>query len=579
MCFFDFIERKAKERRLSLSSRGKGRRQYHSIAPFMLCSLVVVMGGLTVVVGVLVVHGVRSLVLAIVVAAKLMIVIAVDVLVLVVGNNGVVVVVDGAGVSLMLELDVGSLEVVLLVVGVVVHGLLVVHGVLVVHAGLLVVVVVVELMGELVSDFVAEWLLVVVVVTITVVSVVSELVKGIAVESLMRGDIVVRDGAVSGKGVVRNCVLHLSAKEDLGKGETDGVAELVEVLVLPLGLSIHDLVVDILSVHDEVVLDVEDEVPRIGESLGHLAKLIEVSADGGLALFELVGNVVNDVTEVLNGVEDGVEGSVLELVNDTAEALPDVLGIAEALDTVRNLSLDGTSEKTLKDLAHAEEGEVNVRGFHGLEVVHLLVLLVIDLVKELLPVVIEVVEELFVVDHLGLSVEEHSGGLAEVLTSIEPLAHAVVVETLTGVLENVDTVDDEGLGGLKEELLGVEEGLSHSLDLLVVVVVDLSAVVEHVTDVGDGETKLVNSLGDLLVGSVPEAAHGVLKMLLDGVGVRNAVANVGHAVEVEGTNEETFNDASNFGVVVSVVGRSDSGDESGSESLEHCNLERKNLLL
>ena len=173
------------------------------------------------------------------------------------------------------------------------------------------------------------------------------------------------------------------------------------------------------------------------------------------------------------------------------------------------------------------------------------------------------------VDHLGLSVKEHGGGLTEVLTSIEPLAHAVVVETLTGVLENVNTIDDKGLSGLKKELLGMEEGLSHSLDLLVVVMVDLTAVVEHVTDVGDGETELINGLSDLLVGSVPEAAHGVLEMLLNGVGIGNAVTDVGHAVEVEGTNEETFNDASNLGVVVNGVGRSDSSDESSSECLEH----------
>lgn len=193
--------------------------------------------------------------------------------------------------------------------------------------------------------------------------------------------------------------------------------------------------------------------------------------------------------------------------------------------------------------------------------------------------VIEIVEELFVINHLGLSVEEHGGGLAEVLTSIEPLAHAVIVETLTGVLEDVDSVNDEGLSGLEEELLGMEEGLSHSLDLLVIVVVDLAAVVKHVADVGDGESELVDGLSDLLVGSVPEATHGVLEVLLNRVGVRDAVTDVGHAVEVEGADEEAFNDASDFGIVVSSVSLSDNSDESGSESLEHCILVKNSLLL
>jgi hypothetical protein len=211
--------------------------------------------------------------------------------------------------------------------------------------------------------------------------------------------------AAFGHVMARDLVLHLTAKGNLRKSKTDGMAKLVEVLVLPLSLSIHELVVDILAVHDKIVFDVEDEVPRIGEGCGHLAKLVKIGADGGLAFLELVGDIVDDVTHVLSGVEDGVEGSVLELVDDSTEALPDVLGVAEALNTVRNLSLNGTGEKTLEDLAHAEESEVHVGGLHGLKVVHLLVLLVIDLVEELLPVVIEIVEQLFVVNHLGLSVE------------------------------------------------------------------------------------------------------------------------------------------------------------------------------
>ncbi|MCP4555935.1 MAG: hypothetical protein GY836_10975, partial [Herbaspirillum sp.] len=375
--------------------------------------------------------------------------------------------------------------------------------------------------------------------------------------------------SVGGQVVEGNIILHLSAKEDLGKSETDGVTEFIEVLVLPLGLSIHDLVVHILSVDDKIVLNVEDEVPGVSESLGHLSKLVEVSADGGLALFELVGDVVEDVTEILNTVKNGVEGGVLELIDDTTEALPDVLGITEALNTVRNLSLNGASEHTLEDLAHAEESEVDVGGFHGLEVVHLLILLVINLIQKLLPMVIEIEEELLVVDHLGLSVKKHGGGLTEVLTSINPFAHAVVMETLTGVLEHVHTVDDERLVGLEQDLLGMKEGLGHSLDLFIIVMIDLTAMVEHVTDVGDRETELVNGLSGLLVGSVPEAAHGVLEMLLDGVGVRHAVGNIGHTVEIESTDEETLDETANFDVVVHIVGLGDSDNKRSSERLEH----------
>ena len=121
--------------------------------------------------------------------------------------------------------------------------------------------------------------------------------------------------------------------------------------------------------------------------------------------------------------------------------------------------------------------------------------------------VIEVIEKFLMVDHLGLSIEEHGSSLAEVLASIEPLAHAVIMETLTGIFENVDAVNGERLSGLKKDLLGMEESLSHSLDLLVIMMINLTAVVKHVTDIGDGETELVDGLGGLLVRSIPEAAH------------------------------------------------------------------------
>ena len=557
-------------------------------------------------------------------------VLVLDVMVLVAGDHCVVFVVDGTSVGFVLKFDVGLLLVVLLVVRVEVGWHLVVDGVVMDDAWLIVVLVMGHALNEVVGLLVV--VLVVTVFAVVVVMVVIMVVEALIVvsvvfvhvvgsslvnwglvdgSSVMNGSLVDSSGVMSGgvvvtevvlatvhvllvgvvalsvveglvlatvgEGVKRDLVLHLSAEEDLGERKTNRVAVLIEVLVLPLGLSVHDLVVDVLSVDNEVVLNMEDEVPWVSESLGHLTELVEVGADGGLALFELVGNVMDDVAKILDSVEHAVEGAMLKLVLNTTKTLPDVLSIAEALNTVRNLSFDGAGKETLKDLAHAEEGEVHVGALHGLEVVHLLVLLVIDLIEELLPVVIKVVEELFVVDHLGLSVKKHGGGLAEVLTTVEPLAHAVVMETLTGVLKDVDTVDDERLGGLEQDLLGVEEGLSHSLDLLVVVMVNLTAMVEHVANVGHGQTELVNGLGGLLVGSIPEAAHRVLEVLLNWVGIGDAVADIGHAVEVESTNKEAFNKSGDLGVVVGVVSVGCSNDKSGSECLEHLVLKWKKV--
>jgi len=291
------------------------------------------------------------------------------------------------------------------------------------------------------------------------------------------------------------------------------------MLVVPLSLSICNFMMDILTINDQVMLNVENEIPRVGKGLRHLAKLVQVCANGGLALLELVRDIVDDVTEVLDRVQHRVEGGVLQLVNDTTKALPDVLGVAEALDAVRHFGLDRACEHTLEDLAHAEEGEVNVRALHGLEVVHLLVLLVIDLVKKLLPVIVEVEEQLLVVNHLCLSVQKHGSSLAEVFTGVNPLAHTVVMKTLACIFKHIHTVDNQRLVSLKKNLLRVQERLGHSLDLLVVVVVDLSTVVKHITNVRDSKTKLINSLGGLLVRSIPETTHGVLEMLLDWVSI------------------------------------------------------------
>merc|ERR1712026_339987 len=64
--------------------------------------------------------------------------------------------------------------------------------------------------------------------------------------------------------VERNTV-HLLSKEDLRKGKTKRMSKLIVVLVFPLCHGIHELVIDILSIDDEVVVNVEDEVPWVSE--------------------------------------------------------------------------------------------------------------------------------------------------------------------------------------------------------------------------------------------------------------------------------------------------------------------------
>ena len=104
---------------------------------------------------------------------------------------------------------------------------------------------------------------------------------------------------------------------------------------------------------------------------------------------------------------------VLEFINDSTNSLPDVLSITETFNAVWYFSLNSASEKTFKDFAHSEEGEVDIRALHGLKFVHFIILFVINLVQEFLPVVVKVKEEFFMFNHLSLSVEKHGCSLTE----------------------------------------------------------------------------------------------------------------------------------------------------------------------
>ena len=51
---------------------------------------------------------------------------------------------------------------------------------------------------------------------------------------------------------------------------------------------------------------------------------------------------------------------MLELINNTTDSFPDVLGIAEAFNSMWDFSLNRSSKKTFENLSHSEEGEVNI---------------------------------------------------------------------------------------------------------------------------------------------------------------------------------------------------------------------------
>jgi len=324
------------------------------------------------------------------------------------------------------------------------------------------------------------------------------------------------------------------------------VAKFVVVLLVPLVLPVHDFVVDVLAVDDQVVIDVVDEVPRVSELLRHSLQLFQVCARRRFTRSQLVSNVSHNVTKLLNSVQNAVELFGFELIDDAPHAFPGVFGIPETFNSVGYFSLDRARHKSLEHLAHAEEREVDIGRLHGLKVVHLLFLLHVDLVKQLLPVVVKVEEELVVLHHLRLAVQKHGSGLAKVFSRVQPVTQAVIVQSFSDIFKDVDSVDNKRFGGFQKHLFGVKERLCHSLDLFVVVMVDFAAMVQHVSNVRNGETHLVDSLCDLLEGTVPVAAHSVFKMFLHGVRISDTLGNICHAVEVKGANKEAFNDTCNF---------------------------------
>ena len=160
--------------------------------------------------------------------------------------------------------------------------------------------------------------------------------------------------------VVKRNSVHLLSEENLGEGKTKRVSEFIIMLIFPLSHSIHKFVVHILSIDDQVVINMEDKVPWVSECLGHVLKFIEVSSNSCFALLKLSSNIINDGSHVLNSMENTVESCVSEFINNSTDSLPDVLGIAEAFNSMWDFSLNRSSKKTFENLSHSEEGEVNI---------------------------------------------------------------------------------------------------------------------------------------------------------------------------------------------------------------------------
>ena len=137
----------------------------------------------------------------------------------------------------------------------------------------------------------------------------------------------------------------------------------------------------VLPVNDQVLIVVEDEVPRLGEVKRIVGEHIKVSAELSLTFSQLIDDIMDDVTKIFCRSKDVIESLMLELVDETSKSLPQMLSITKAFSGVGHLGLDRASEDTLENLAHTEESEVNIGALHSLKVMHFFVFFMIDLVE------------------------------------------------------------------------------------------------------------------------------------------------------------------------------------------------------
>ena len=82
------------------------------------------------------------------------------------------------------------------------------------------------------------------------------------------------------------------------------------------------------------------------------------------------------------------------------------------------------------------------------------------------------------------------------------------------------------LGGVDEELLGVEEGIAHALELCDIIGADLLTVLHRGGDLGDELAELVDASGNLAEGALLEVLHGGVHVADEWVDVLDASLKV-----------------------------------------------------
>ena len=175
---------------------------------------------------------------------------------------------------------------------------------------------------------------------------------------------------------------------------------------------------------------------------------------------------------------------------------------------------------------------------HGVDVVLVVILVVLDACCPLDPVFAELEADLGNVK-IVLAEESLRSNVSPVLTTLLELTKTMTDEPISYVVIDVDPIHHDVFTSIEKDALGVQERIRHLVHLLEVVVIDLTAVTKHHCHVSDGKAQGVDRLSCISVSASPEPLHGMLKVVLEITLVLSAVLGVVHAVIVESSLEET----------------------------------------
>mmetsp|Transcript_27714 Transcript_27714/g.37016 ORF Transcript_27714/g.37016 Transcript_27714/m.37016 type:complete len:208 (+) Transcript_27714:168-791(+) len=175
--------------------------------------------------------------------------------------------------------------------------------------------------------------------------------------------------------------------------------------------------------------------------------------------------------------------------------------------------------------------------------------------------------------------EDKSGNSAELFAGLLELGGVHVLNACLDVFEDSDAIHDHVVLSIDDELLGVLEGLTHLGQSGHILVADRNAVLHHDADLGDELAKLVDAVGDLVVGTVLEVIHGSHHVDDHRVEIENASLQRVDLLSVEGAKDEAIDELDDLGgrhavilhvgVAVGLLARGVGADLCASDSSNH----------